>query len=171
MSRRRLIPVMILTLALLASMAAPVSAGTALRKLTTTGWYTIFQTFVHNGSTEPGCDGHDGSRYTVQMSAYVYYGGGTTFKVVDVTVKVTVTTGIVWADYFLMFGSYSATRWPASGYKWQGDLLYAGQSRTYTYHPSKTVTKDATLQEQSYFDIPGLPNSCNVTDYWALFVY
>jgi hypothetical protein len=140
--------------------------------LTATGWYTIFQTFSHTSAGE-GCSDFPGWSYKVAMSAYLYYGGGKTFKVQTVTAKYTVTTGRIWADSFLMFGSFSSTRWPSTGVKFQGDLLLGGQSKTYSYTPAKTVTKDATLRVLSYFDYPGVSGDpgCQVDDNWALWVY
>jgi len=92
MKRSRLALAVLLSAVLLATIASPASAYVVRRpRLTTTGWYTIYQTFTHTSAGD-GCSDFPGWSYKVAMSAHIYV-GTTTFKVQTVTVKYTVTSG------------------------------------------------------------------------------
>ena len=174
MKRSRLALAVLLSAVLLATIASPASAYVVRRpRLTSTGWYTIYQTFSHTSSGD-GCSDFPGWSYKVAMSAYIYV-GTTTFKVQTVTVKYTVTSGRIWADQFQIFGQDSSTKWPSTGPAHQGVLLYGGQSKTYSYTPSKTVVRVgasavADLQNDSYFEYPGVSGDvgCQAIDIWVL---
>ena len=174
MKRSRLALAVLLSAVLLATIASPASAYVVRRpRLTTTGWYTIYQTFTHTSAGD-GCSDFPGFAYKVAMSAYLYV-GSTTFKVQTVTVKYTVTSGHMWADQFQIYGQDSSTKWPSTGPAKQKLQLFAGESKTYTYTPAKNVVRVgasavADLQNDSYYDIPNSSGDpgCQAIDIWVL---
>ena len=105
MKRSRLALAFILAVVLMGTYGASFRR-VRLRKLTATGWYTIFKTFTLTSAGE-GCGDFPGWSYKVAMSVYLYNSGGTTFKVQSVAARYTVTAGRIWADSFVMFGSFS----------------------------------------------------------------
>lgn len=166
MTKRSLVHAIVAALVLVTIVAGTVTAGIASRKIPQ-GSYIIYQTFVHDGSTE--CPTHE-TDYKVKMKLYVRNASTTSFIVDDVWVTYEVENGHVWTDLFFMFGSFGQ-RWPTNGYMWQGEDLFAGETRTYYYNVNKTFQKDAVLENRSMFGDPFYGASCPTTDQWQVWVY
>ena len=162
---------LVLALVLLGALASTASADTktvyrTLTKTPSTGLNTIYQTFNHPASS---CSDASNAAYSVQMSLTYRWSSGTTVYIRDVSIKYSVTQGRVWADTFMILPA-NGGRWPANP-AWQGQFLGPGAVKYFYYHPRINVARGATLQNQSFYDAPGVPNSCNSIDQWVVSIY